>query len=71
MSMGEHANKAQAMRAELKMYQAKVHETKYQIEKLYKALELTKVAYFQRRRNEAREVVPTQQEEVCLNILLS
>ncbi len=51
----------QAMTAELKMYQAKVYEYKYEIEKLNKDLELVKLSYFAQRRQQATQQLRQQQ----------
>ncbi|CEP03562.1 hypothetical protein PBRA_009447 [Plasmodiophora brassicae] len=42
------------MKAELKMYQAKVYELRYEIEKTYKQLDLVKLSFFQRMRADGR-----------------
>ena len=43
-----------AMQAELKLYQAKVYEVKNEIEQINKQLDLVKLSYFAKKRNEAR-----------------
>jgi len=47
--------KLKSMKSELKMYQARVYECKYDIEKINKDLELLKQEYFHRRMRETKE----------------
>eukprot|EP00474_Spongospora_subterranea_P010578 CRZ11036.1 hypothetical protein [Spongospora subterranea] len=50
----EKTGKHKIMLIELKLCQARVHELKYEIENVYKSLDLVKLTYFQRQRAETR-----------------
>ena len=55
LTLKEKKSKFEAMKAELKMYQAKVYEYKYDIEKLTKDIELMKLAYFAQKRAQRQQ----------------
>lgn len=62
LTLKEKKSKFEAMKAELKMYQAKVYEYKYDIEKLNKDIELIKLSYFQQRRAQLAHQQKQQQQ---------
>ncbi len=61
LTLKEKKGKYDAMNAELKMYQAKVYEYKYDIEKINQDLELTKLTYFAHRRQQQQSQQQSQQ----------